>query len=91
MVRNFGGDWIEKRGERSAGYGFTEKRILYKPHIDYSTGHYNRPFLLHIITVHNCIVHYYIMHTHYCKSLLLLHIITVHCTLYIMHTRYCTS
>ena len=32
MVRNFGGSWIEKRGERSAGYRFTEKQILRKPH-----------------------------------------------------------
>ncbi len=27
----FGGGWIEKRGERSAGYGFTEMQFLRKP------------------------------------------------------------
>ncbi len=27
----FGGGWIEKRGERSAGYGFTEMQFLCKP------------------------------------------------------------
>ena len=32
MVSNFGGDWIEKRGERSAGYKFTENQTLRKPH-----------------------------------------------------------
>ncbi len=78
MVRIVLGNGIEKRGERSAGYGFIERQISRKPHE-----------LIIVLVLQQIIIIITTAH-HYC---ILLYIHYTHTLLYYnhYHYQYCTS